>query len=126
MNFIKIVLMPLIATKSLVVPKPSPILRSMFAMFMLFGMLSLIHPVDAFAQTTITRTVAAESDDAEEEGVGGSSPGAVYLDSSDLELVRDNGSTQGTQQVGIRFTNITVPVGATITNAYISFVADVF
>ena len=76
------------------------------------------------AQTTFNRSVVAESDDAEEEGVGGSSPGAMYLDSSDLEFVRDDGSTQGTQEVGIRFTNITVPVGATITNAYITFVAD--
>ena len=71
---------------------------------------------------TITSSIAASSDDAEEEGPDGTSPGAVHLTSTDLELVADlEPSSYGTQQVGLRFNNISAPPGATITNAYITF-----
>ena len=71
---------------------------------------------------SMTRSIAASSDDAEEQGPDGSSPGAMYLDSSDIELVEDfEPSTNGTQKIGLRFTNISVPADATITNAYITF-----
>ena len=40
----------------------------------------------------------------------------MSLGSSDLELVFDSG---GNQTVGMRFNAITIPFGATITNAYI-------
>ncbi len=56
-------------------------------------------------------------DDAE-ENIGS---GAVSLTSSDLELTTD-GTT--VQSVGMRFTNVTVPRGATITNAYVQFGVD--
>lgn len=52
------------------------------------------------------------------------SNGAVYLDSSDLELVYDSYNSQGNQTIGIRFTNVTIPQNATITNAYVQFTAD--
>ena len=42
--------------------------------------------------------------------------------SSDIELVDDGASNNQTD--GLRFTNITVPAGATITNAYIQFQVD--
>jgi hypothetical protein len=47
--------------------------------------------------------------------------GDIYHNSSDLELGHD-GSRK--QLVGLRFTGIGVPAGATITNAYIQFTVD--
>lgn len=58
--------------------------------------------------------VSASSDDAEESATGG-----VTRSSTTLELVR--GSTN--QIVGLRFTGLTIPSGATITNSYIQFSA---
>jgi len=60
--------------------------------------------------------VAAGTDDAEE-----SPSGSMYLNSSDLELVRDG---KKDQTVGIRFSAVTIPPGATITNAFVQFQVD--
>lgn len=68
---------------------------------------------------TITSRVSAGSDDAEQRQTGGQ----VSLTSSDLELVYDS-STTGNQYVGMRFNNVNVPIGKTITNAYIQFTVD--
>ncbi|MGP8307971.1 PKD domain-containing protein [Vibrio sp. YIC-376] len=63
----------------------------------------------------LTRRVESSSDDAEEkEG------GRVSINSSDLELVYDGSN----QTVGMRFNNISIPSGATITAAYIQFQVD--
>ena len=59
--------------------------------------------------------MVAGSDDAEESASGGMS-----LTSSDLELVYDGSN----QRVGMRFTSVAVPRGATITHAYLQFEAD--
>ncbi|MFQ6070598.1 MAG: right-handed parallel beta-helix repeat-containing protein, partial [Candidatus Aminicenantales bacterium] len=67
---------------------------------------------------TLSVRVSQSSDDAEEQNPPN---GSMYLTSSDLELVND-GSTN--QVVGIRFQNVTIPQGATITNAYIQFTVD--
>jgi PKD repeat protein/uncharacterized protein YjiK len=64
---------------------------------------------------TLDVRVSASTDDAEE-----SSSGGVSLGSSDLELV-NSGSDQ---TVGIRFNGVTIPQGATITNATIQFQTD--
>ena len=56
--------------------------------------------------------MVAGSDDAEEAASGGMS-----LTSSDLELVYDGSN----QKVGMRFTSVAVPRGATITRAYLQF-----
>ena len=66
---------------------------------------------------TVTYQVAGSDDDAEEKIQNG----AVDLDSSDLELIREG---NGEQLVGIRFRNIDIPAGATIFNAFIEFAAD--
>jgi hypothetical protein len=63
----------------------------------------------------LDRRVAADDDDAEERPSG-----SMILDSSDLELVRDS----DLQTVGLRFTSITIPAGATITRAYVQFRVD--
>ena len=60
--------------------------------------------------------VATSADDAEESAVGG-----MDLNSSDLEMVA---YSTGDQVVGMRFTNVSVPQGATIVQAYIQFQVD--
>ena len=74
--------------------------------------------VSEFAPNPITVEVrvAASSDDAEERPST-----SVTLTSSDLEMSLD-GSNE--QIVGIRFTGLNIPAGATIQNAYIQFQAD--
>jgi len=59
------------------------------------------------------------SEDAEE-----GESGAMYLDSSDLELVFDSFNSQNNQTVGLRFDNIPLPSNAVINNAYIQFTVD--
>lgn len=75
----------------------------------------------SFAQVqSISVQVNSSADDAEEDGPGFTIPGAMYLNSSDIELVFDGGN----QYVGFRFTNIGIPQGAIISNAYIQFTVD--
>ena len=62
--------------------------------------------------------VSKSSDDGEEK-IGQTS---VHLTSADLEMVDDQGN--GEQVIGIRFQNLLIPKGATITEAYIEFVID--
>jgi len=69
--------------------------------------------------TTVSARVATGSDDAEQQQSGG----VVTLNSSDLELVYDTATT-GNQYVGMRFANLGIPQGATITNAYVQFTVD--
>ncbi|WP_158631167.1 InlB B-repeat-containing protein [Flammeovirga kamogawensis] len=63
--------------------------------------------------------VIADEDDAEE-----AEDGMVDISSSDLELVYDPHESAGNQKVGLRFKNLDIPQGATITEAYIQFTAD--
>jgi chitodextrinase len=66
----------------------------------------------------ISSRVSQSTDDAEER----TDTGVVRLASSDLELIRDDGSSL--QIVGMRFQNVQVPKGSTITNAYIEYETD--
>ncbi len=66
--------------------------------------------------TTIERRIVNGSDDAEERVSGN-----VSRSSSDLELVFDAG---GNQLVGLRFTELAIPQGAIISNAYVQFKTD--
>jgi peptidoglycan/xylan/chitin deacetylase (PgdA/CDA1 family) len=63
--------------------------------------------------------ISSSIDDAEE-----SSAGAPYLNSSDLELVYDSWDNAGNQTVGLRFTEVALPNGATIVSAYVQFKVD--
>ncbi|MCH7730468.1 type II secretion system protein [Patescibacteria group bacterium] len=74
-------------------------------------------PTPTPGPSTIEVRVASSSDDAEER----LSNGSVNLTSSDLELIRDGSNDQ---EVGMRFRNVTIPQGATITNVYIEFETD--
>jgi hypothetical protein len=78
----------------------------------------LINPGRFDAATTISKQIDSGANDAEEN----KSTGAVSTNSSDLELCRD---LSVFQIVGLRFTAVGIPQGATIQNAYIQFVADV-
>jgi uncharacterized protein YjiK len=62
--------------------------------------------------------VAAGNDDVEER----TSDGAVQQASTDLDMLLDNTVPQ--TAIGLRFTGISIPRGAVITNAYVQFKAD--
>ncbi|NJM15618.1 MAG: hypothetical protein HC896_09830 [Bacteroidales bacterium] len=80
------------------------------------------------AQTTHTLQVAGSSDDAEElsatEANPGLNAGDLDLASSDLELVDDIGWNGAGQTVGVRFSNLDVPQGALIVDAFLEFAID--
>jgi len=85
----------------------------------LLGLLTLgatlmVQEVLAQPNVTFTKKVIAGGDDVEEEVATGS----MYITSSDLELTTD-GSTN--QLIGIRFTSLPIPKGATIQHAFIQF-----
>ena len=67
------------------------------------------------ATETVEVRVSSSADDAEER-----SNGSMHLDSSDLELVYDGSN----QMVGMRFRDLQIPPGATITNATVEFETD--
>jgi len=62
------------------------------------------------------------SDDAEEDESNGNE-GEMNLTSSDLEMSYDNSQNKNVK-VGVRFKDLNIPAGATITSAYIQFTAD--
>ena len=68
-----------------------------------------------------TVTLSANTASYAEEDEDGTS---TDTGSSDLELVRDASSGSGNQKVGILYSSINIPIGATITNAYIQFQVD--
>jgi hypothetical protein len=72
--------------------------------------------VNIEAPTTLEVQIAASSDDAEEKPSG-----SMSLSSSDLDLTLSSSSLM---TVGMRFINVAIPEGATISNAYIQFQAD--
>lgn len=69
------------------------------------------------SSTQISVRVNTGNDDAEEE----TSNGSMDLSSSDIELGEDGSIPQWS---GMRFTNLTIPQGASITSAYIEFEVD--
>ena len=80
------------------------------------GLDSLFLRVTAAGTTVVETRVARGADDAEQRG-----PGAkVWVDSEDLELVRDSVD----QSVGLRFEAVDLPPGVTIEHAYIQFQTD--
>ncbi len=72
---------------------------------------------DDLPTVKVSSIISISSDDAEEK----LSTNSVNLTSSDLELISNAGNDQ---IVGLRFNNINIPQGATITKAHISFQAD--
>ncbi|MFN0200304.1 MAG: hypothetical protein ACKVTZ_02220, partial [Bacteroidia bacterium] len=77
---------------------------------------------------SITQSILTGSDDAEEAGpdaFGTYYNGKMDISSTDIELGQDfddgSGYYTGTQKVGLRFTAMTIPQGAVITGAYLTF-----
>ncbi|MFA0965064.1 fibronectin type III domain-containing protein [Roseivirga sp. BDSF3-8] len=68
---------------------------------------------------TVSVRVSSSMDDVEE-----AASGTIYTNSSDLELVYDSHQSAGNQTVGMRFTGVNVPSGATVTRAYLQFTTD--
>lgn len=85
---------------------------------------ALYGGVAAQAQVQMLQSqISSSSDDAEERGANAaSSPGLIDLTSSDIELANDG--SDGDQYIGLRFTNISIPAGSKILNAYIQFTVD--
>jgi hypothetical protein len=67
---------------------------------------------------TVSSRISNGNDDVEEY-----TNGSVLLNSDDLELVYDT-KTTGNQTVGLLFRNLNLPVGASISKAYIQFAVD--
>ncbi len=65
---------------------------------------------------TLELQIASGNNDAEQRG-----DGSVTMTSVDLEMVD---TKKGAQTVGLRYTNVAVPPGSTITHAYIQFTAE--
>ena len=78
----------------------------------------------ATSQTTINVMVTVAEDDVEEyRGAFETDPdGFMDHGSSDLELCTQNENNK--QAIGIIFRDVQIPVGATITNAYVQFTCD--
>lgn len=74
-----------------------------------------IPPIVPAGQNAVDMHVKNGTDDVEE-----SSTGIIYVDSTDLELINAGNN----QIIGIRFTGVDIPKGATITNAYLQFKVD--
>lgn len=68
---------------------------------------------------TLERRIAASEDDAEETLATGS----MNLGSSDLDMGEDNPPDEP-RLVGLRFTQVDIPAGATITQAFLRFTCD--
>lgn len=72
------------------------------------------------AQTIFSKRINSATDDYEEY-IDGVKIGQFDVGSSDLEMTTEG---NGTQIIGLRFTDITIPKGTVITKAYIQFAAD--
>ncbi|MCP4611806.1 MAG: LamG domain-containing protein [Planctomycetes bacterium] len=92
--------------------------KRLFVLLSLFVVLGLVIPNVVFADVIEVR-VAAGEDDAEERVDDGS----ISLGSSDLEITEE-GDPVDNQLVGLRFIDIAIPQGVTITSAYVQFQVD--
>ncbi len=83
--------------------------------------------IEYIATTTVSKRVASVEDDLEEyiPGAGQTKTvGTMDIGSSDLELGSESANNVDPQLVGIRFSDLNIPKGAFITNAYIQFTVD--
>ena len=78
----------------------------------------------ASSQTTINIKISNADDDCEEYllAPGGDGVGFMDMTSGDLELTTESNGEP--HIVGLIFRNVTIPAGATITNAYVQFEVD--
>jgi len=69
----------------------------------------------------VERSIADENDDVEERLARGNE---MDITSSDLEFPYEDAGKGDPQVIGLRYTNITIPKGTTITNAWVQFQVD--
>lgn len=93
--------------------------KLLYRLLTLTLLLGLLNSLSAQTQTLRFKPLTS-SDDAEQN----TATGAVYLNSTDLELGGYDYDFVYKQVVGIRFPNVTIPQGAIITKAYIQFSVD--
>ncbi len=93
----------------------SPVNTFLYSFFLL-----TILSISPLYAKTLSISIDNGYDDVEEKEKGG----YIYFHSSDLELVKDNYNHQNKQTVGLRFNNISLPQGSSISNAYIEFSVD--
>jgi len=79
----------------------------------------LLFAMNINAQST-TFSLSITADDYGEES---DADGSMYLTSSDIEFCYDS-HNNGMQTVGIHFSSVSIPQGATISSSYIQFTAD--
>lgn len=84
------------------------------------GLYYFTNATDTVVTYTVSVGVATSSDDAEQR----TDTGAMTLNSTDLEPVNNDNNSSEPHAVGLRFTNLAVPQGATIASAYIQFTTD--
>jgi uncharacterized repeat protein (TIGR01451 family) len=100
---------------------PAPARNGVRLIAVLFALCLLLigglGPSRPAAAATLDIPVTTSRDDAEEI----MSSGVTALTSEDLEMPWDGSKVQ---QIGMRFQNVGIPVGATITNAYIQFTVN--
>lgn len=96
-------------------------MKPLYTICLLLTACFFVGQLNAQVVSTSVR-ISSSTDDAEERGLNGNSPGVMDLSSSDLELVRDGGD--GDQFVGIRFPGLDIPQGARIVDAYVQFTVD--
>lgn len=81
-----------------------------------------------FLPLTVFKTAVSTVEDDLEEYLPGPSqtktPGSMDIGSSDLELGTETKDNIDPQYVGMRFTNIQIPKGATVINAFLQFTVD--
>ncbi|MEM0955723.1 MAG: PilC/PilY family type IV pilus protein [Pseudomonadota bacterium] len=82
--------------------------------------LSIVQTTVGVADT-FTRRIQTDDDDVEEEVYDNYD---MNFDSDGLEVTHNNGRSSDVQNVGLRFTNLRIPPGATITDAFIRFNID--
>lgn len=77
---------------------------------------------EATGEVSVEARILAADDDVEEYA----DTGEMYMDSSDLEIVQESPGDEDpeTQNVGLRFDQVAIPAGATITSAYLQFTVD--
>ncbi len=90
--------------------------RARLVTTLVIGLLSLLGGNEPVNAESLTRFITTGTDDAEQLGSG-----AMRLSNSDLELVVKQGDVQ---QVGLRFTDVQIPAGASIESAFLQFRAN--
>ena len=97
------------------------------AMVLCFSFMSSLIPAQAVNNYELTFGIKDTTDDSE-EWVTGSKAGQIDYNSSDLEIGWEKpdktGDERNEQIVAVRFADLTIPKGATITSAYVQFTAD--